>query len=113
MALTDRLHQPEVTAWDQRRLCQRLWLLLGPRGLLQLVSLLPLAVVAQDPVGCLHDHLSVQALGRHGQELIVVFASIPSIAGVALKLLEGAHSLGLHWCGRHLGRGLEQAAKQR
>lgn len=112
VALTDRLHQPEVTAWDRRRLCRRLGLLLGSQSLLH-VLLLPLAVVAQHTVGRLHDHLRVQALRRHGQELVVILASIPGIAGVALKLLEGADLLGLHRGGRHLGCGLEPAVKQR
>lgn len=113
VALADRLHQPQVPAGDRRRLCRGLGLLPGPWELLQLVLLLPLAVVAQDAVGRLHDHVGVKALSRHGQELVVVFTRIPGVAGVALKLLEGADSLGLHGRGGHLGRGLEQAARQR
>ena len=111
VALADGLHQPQVTAGGLGGLRQGLHQ--GLRGPGWLGARLPLAVVAQDAVGRLHDDRGVEALGRHGQELVIVFAGVPGVAGVALKLLEGADSLGLDRRGGRLGRGLEQAAKQK
>ena len=111
VALADGLHQPEVAAGGRGGVHQGLCR--GLRGPGWPGAPLPLAVVAQHAVGRLHDDRSVEALGRHGQELIIVLAGVPGVAGVALKLLEGADSLGLDRRGWRLGRGLEQAAKQK
>lgn len=47
----------------------------------------------------LHDHLDVEVLRSHGQQLIVVIADIPGVTRNALKLLECGGLLGLAWSG--------------
>lgn len=48
---------------------------------------------------CLHDHLNVEVLRSHSQQLIVIISYVPCITCDALKFLEGGGLLGLAWSG--------------
>lgn len=50
-------------------------------------------------IGRFHDHLDVEVLRSHGQQLVVVIPDIPGVARDALKLLEGGRLLGFAWSG--------------
>lgn len=65
-------------------------------------------------IGCFHDHLDVEVLRSHGQQLVVVIPDIPGVARDALKLLEGGRLLGLAWSGwRRLVACFDQTKGQR
>lgn len=65
-------------------------------------------------IGCFHDHLDVEVLRSHGQQLVVVIPDIPGVARDALKLLESGRLLGLAWSGwRRLVACFDQTEGQR
>lgn len=64
-------------------------------------------------VSRLHDHLNIQVLRGHGQQLVIVVSYIPCITCDALKFLEGGGLLGLAWGGgRRLVACFNQARKK-
>lgn len=65
-------------------------------------------------IGCFHDHLDVEVLRSHGQQLVVVIPDVPGVARDALKLLEGGRLLGFAWSGwRRLVACFDQTEGQR